>query len=244
MNLATTMWLAIAMGLLAIFNASLMAWLWRFPLTPEGEPTAPKTWRLVHRGVGYTFIAVYVALLTQMVPRAWEYREGNSLSVIHGALGTLVGVVLTAKILVIRRFHALGGKLPWFGGTLLVVTLATVGLAVPPAWRVHSPLTAPPASGAERWLAGRDVVASHCVQCHGASVIVGEDDDWDKITRQMMRYSQRMPGKREISESERVLAASYLRSVLGEKGEGREEERDEEDGRRRRRRGRDDRARD
>ena len=49
MSMQTTMWLGFAMAAIAIGNAALMAWLWRFPMKPDptgrdphGVSTAPR----------------------------------------------------------------------------------------------------------------------------------------------------------------------------------------------------------
>jgi len=81
---------------------------------------------------------------------------------------------------------------------------------------------------------GRDVVAAKCFQCHGASMITSEHEDarkWNRITREMQRFSQRIPGKNPISEPERVAATAYLARILGEKDDDdhQEDEREEEE---------------
>jgi hypothetical protein len=56
------------------------------------------------------------------------HHVASPVSLIHGILGTLIGVTLVVKISVIRRFHSFGHRLPWIGGTLAVTTLITVAL--------------------------------------------------------------------------------------------------------------------
>jgi hypothetical protein len=93
-------------------------------------------------------------------------------------------------------------------------------------------------------------VSLKCVQCHGASLIASEREDarkWDRITRQMQRYSQRFPGIQPITDQERSLAALYLARTLAEPddnqdseaGDEPENDGDDRDSRGRRRRGRD-----
>jgi len=95
---------------------------------PHGVSTAPRSWTNVHRALGYLFVLTYAALLFEMLPRAWEFRVATPLSVVHGILGLLIGVILAVKIAIIRRFRRFGLWLPWLGGALAVTTLATVGL--------------------------------------------------------------------------------------------------------------------
>jgi hypothetical protein len=246
-----------------------MAWLWSFPMKPDpggkdphGVSTAPRSWTMVHRALGYIFVLIYVALLFEMVPRLWEFRVFSAVTVIHAILGAIVGLLLAVKIAIFRRFQRFGGNLPWIGGTLAATAVVMNGIAIVPAWialRPFTPMT-------PQLAAGRDVVAAKCFQCHGASTIVSEREDarkWDRVTRKMQRFSERIPGKNFITDQERVLAAAYLASFLGDserrdKPRGRdrdpvptvdqenadeaapaEEERGDEGGRRRRRGGRD-----
>lgn len=230
----TTIWLGVAMGTTAVINASLMAWLWRFPMKPDpsgrspnGISTAPRAGVRLHRGLGYVFILLYAALLFEMLPRAWEFRVATPASILHGILGVLIGGLLALKIAVIRRFHSLGGRLPWIGGTLAITTLITAALGVVPAWRVVQPF----AQLTPELARGRDVVSHKCNQCHGASTIASEREDarkWNRITREMQRFSRRIPGKEPITDDERIVAALYLSSILGEADDDDDED-DEED---------------
>ncbi|HEX8386441.1 MAG TPA: hypothetical protein VF576_09670, partial [Rubricoccaceae bacterium] len=221
----TTIALGLTMAGIAVVNVGLMAWLWRFPMVPdptgrhpEGVSSSPVFWQNVHRGLGYVFVLVYLVLLAEMVPRAWEFRVASPVAVVHGVLGVFVGVVLAFKIAVVRRVRAVDrfrGRLPWIGGTLAVATLAVVALGVVPAWTVVRPLTAF-SPDLDR---GRDLVAVRCVQCHGASTVAGEDgdaEDWDEITREMQEFSREIPGKTEITEPERALIAAFLTQTRGE----------------------------
>jgi hypothetical protein len=240
-----TIWLALVMAAIAVINASLMAWLWRFPMQPDptgrdphGVSTAPRVPTNVHRALGYLFALTYALLLFEMVPRIWEFRVATASSIAHGALGIVVGVLLVLKIAVIRRFQRFGHRLPWIGGALAVSTLIVAALGIVPAWRVLRPLT--PLS--PELARGRAVVSAKCNQCHGASTIVSEREDarkWSRITRRMQRFSRTIPGKEPISEEERLLATAYLAHTLGEDEEDEEDHGEENDERRNgRRRGR------
>lgn len=234
MTMQTTIWIGLAMGAIAAINASLMAWLWRFPMKPDpsgrsphGISTAPRAGVLLHRALGYVFILLYVALLFQMLPRTWEFRVATPTSIVHGILGVLIGVLLTVKIAVIRRFHSFGHRLPWIGGTLALITVITSLLGAVPAWRVVQPLAQLTPEEAH----GRDVVSRKCNQCHGASTIASEREDareWSRISRKMQRFSRRIPGKEPISDEERIAAARFLSSILGEADEDEDAEEQED----------------
>ncbi|HEX8412192.1 MAG TPA: hypothetical protein VF883_25305 [Thermoanaerobaculia bacterium] len=243
MTMQTTMGLGLLMAVIAIVNAALMAWLWRFPMAPDptgrdpnGVSTAPRFPTNVHRVLGYVFVLAYVVLLFEMVPRAWQFRVATPASVVHGLLGIAVGVILAIKIAVIRRYQRFGNRLPWIGGALAVTTLLVAALGVVPAWMVLRP-RAPLSVELAR---GRDVVSRKCNQCHGASTIASEREDarkWHRITREMQRFSRTIPGKEPITDDERALAAAYLAHTRGEDGDGGddredadvEEEKEEED---------------
>lgn len=262
MGMGTTLWLGGTMAVIAVVNTALMAWLWRFPMVPDptgrdpnGVSTAPRSWSNVHRALGYVFVAAYLGLATEMVPRLWEYREWTAVGVIHASLGLTVGALLAVKIAVIRRFQRFGHRLPWIGGTLAAVTLTVVALGAVPAMRV----TRPRMALTPELEAGRVLVEARCVQCHGASRIAFEREDarkWHRITREMQENSREMAGKAEITDDERALVTAYLIHLLGEPedddpAEAAEEDADaaedaadeadrgEEGGQRRRRRGRD-----
>lgn len=203
---------------IAVVNTALMAWLWRFPMIPDptgrdphGVSTAPRPFVNLHRALGYVFLLCLAALLGEMIPRLWEFREASAVAVVHGTLGLLVALLLSMKIAIIRRFRRFGHRLPWVGGTLAGSTVLAASLGVAPAViLLHSPVTLPVAEG-------RRVVVDRCLQCHGASTIVGEREDasgWQRIAREMQREAARTPGKQAITDLERQLAAAYLFAVL------------------------------
>lgn len=228
----TTIALGLLMAAIAVVNAGLMAWLWRFPMQPDptgrdphGVSTAPRWGTNLHRILGYVFVATYVVLLVEMLPRAWEFRAMTGVSVAHGVLGILVGVLLVIKIAIIRRFQRFGNRLPWIGGALAAITVIVSALGVVPAWRVLQPRAKLTADLAR----GRAVVSQKCVQCHGASMIASEREDarkWDRITREMQRYSREIAGKEPITDQERALATAFL---VATRGEGEEDDDDAED---------------
>lgn len=221
---ATTTALALAMTAIALVNTALMAWLWRFPMRPDptgrdphGVSTAPRPFVNLHRALGYVFLFCLAALLGEMIPRLWEFREASAVAVVHGTLGLLAALLLSTKIAIVRRFRRFGHRLPWVGGTLAASTLLAAFLAVVPAGiLLHSPVPPPVA-------AGRRVVVDRCLQCHGASTIAREREDpqgWQRITREMQREAARTPGKQAVSDLERQLAAAYLFAALPDQPRG------------------------
>jgi mono/diheme cytochrome c family protein len=180
----------------------------------------------VHRALGYLFVLIYVALLFEMVPRLWEFRVSSGVAIAHAVVGAVVGLLLIVKIAIIRRYRSAGRRLPLIGGTLAVAAVAMNAVALVPVWIALRPL----AKLTPELAAGRDVVAAKCFQCHGASTIISEREDarkWDRLTRKMQRFSQRIPGKEAITEPERLLAAAYLTQMLGEREDGDDDHDDE-----------------
>lgn len=223
------------MAVLAAANVALMAWLWRFPMgpdptgrTPHGVSTAPRSWTAVHRWLGYAFAAAYVWLLVAMVPRAWTHAEASVVGVAHAALGVLVGVLLGAKVWILRRHRRLEPRMPWIGGALAVATWATVALAVVPLRAVLGAGSGLTPEQAE----GRALVAARCLQCHGASVIAGEDGDardWRRLVGEMQEEAEER-GRTTITDAEAQRIATFLAATRPETGadEDRDDERDDD----------------
>ena len=92
---------------------------------------------LAHRVFGYVFLAVYLLLIVQMVPRLWTYQiEFPARTVVHLSLGMAVGVMLLLKIGIVRFFRRLDQTLvPLLGTSLLVSSVVLIGISVPSAFR-------------------------------------------------------------------------------------------------------------
>jgi cytochrome c5 len=88
---------------------------------------------ILHRILGYGYVAIYIILMTQMVPRLWRYQiEFAPRTVLHLIFGMTIGVLLIIKIAIVRFFKHLEGTLiPWLGTSVLVCTVLLLGLSVP-----------------------------------------------------------------------------------------------------------------
>ena len=145
MNTTISMWLGIAFLFLGIFATILQAWLWGFPMEPDpggpdphGKTTAPAFWRFMHRFAGFSFVIIYIVLMTEMVPRLWEYQfELPARTIIHACMGILIGVLLCTKISILRWFQHFGGALPAIGLSILACTIILATLSIPFAVRAH-----------------------------------------------------------------------------------------------------------
>lgn len=119
---------------LAIFNVILMFKLWSYPYDERTKTSgAPRSWTLVHRGVGYGYGILYVVLMTQMVPRLFSYQvELPARTVAHLMLGVTIGVILVLKIVIVRFFRIFEEPYaPLFGMGLLLCTVLLISLSVP-----------------------------------------------------------------------------------------------------------------
>jgi rubredoxin/mono/diheme cytochrome c family protein len=103
----------------------------------EAAPAPPSRAAVAHRVCGYLFLALYVLLIVQMVPRLWSYQiEFPARTVVHISLGMAIGVVLILKIAVVRFFRRLDQSLlPSLGTFLLVGSVVLIGISVPSAFR-------------------------------------------------------------------------------------------------------------
>jgi mono/diheme cytochrome c family protein len=116
----------------------LMFHLWGYPFDEKTyKSEAPPSLMLLHRLLGYAYLAIYLYFLTQMVPRLWEYQiELPARSVAHLTLGMAIGAILLVKISVVRYFKQLESKLvPFLGVALLICTILLMGLSIPYAFR-------------------------------------------------------------------------------------------------------------
>jgi len=76
--------------------------------------------------------------MIEMVPRLWEYQvEFPSRTVMHICMGIIIGVLLIAKIAIIRWFQHFGKSLPTLGLMLLMCTLILGTLSIPYAIKAH-----------------------------------------------------------------------------------------------------------
>ena len=124
--------------LLALFLTFLMYHLWGYPFDKKlHRSSAPRSMMNLHRIFGWVFVAIYVFLMWDMVPRLWSYQiELPARTVLHLTLGIAVGAILLVKIAVVRFFKHLESTLaPFLGTSLLICTLLLTGLALPYAAR-------------------------------------------------------------------------------------------------------------
>jgi mono/diheme cytochrome c family protein len=227
---------------LAVASTLLMYHLWGYPYDEEKHVSAaPRPLMLLHRGLGYSYVAIYVFLTWQMLPRLWEYQvEFAPRTVAHFLLGMTIGVILLAKIAIVRFFKHLEGKLvPFLGTGLLLCTVLLIALSAPFAFREaylarHATFTAenlerlgqqlpvaglPPEAplgelASERGLRqGRALLLRKCVQCHDLRPVLARPRPAEVWVQTVQRMADRSKVTNPISDHDQWFIAAYLIAV-------------------------------
>ncbi|HPM81051.1 MAG TPA: FAD-dependent oxidoreductase [Candidatus Anammoximicrobium sp.] len=213
------------------------------PEAPEvGGPSPPVSGgvtgklALAHRVFGYVFLALYVLLMWEMVPRLWTYQiELPARTVMHMSLGIAVGVILLLKISIVRFFKRLDAALvPALGTSLLVGSTVLIGIAVPPAFRealatgrlftdenrrrveallVQTGLdqaTSAALASPALLRAGQEVLRQQCIECHDLRTVIARPrtpDGWRQTVRRMADLTSSLT---PISEDQQWQVTAYL----------------------------------
>jgi hypothetical protein len=133
MPIAVTATLGVVFLLLAFVSTYLMFRFWGYPYDKERRKSDCPQWKMnIHRVVGYSYAGIYVVMMTQMVPRLWEYQvELPPRTVAHIMLGFTIGVLLLLKISILRWFRHFEEWMPAIGVSLLICTVLLSGLSLP-----------------------------------------------------------------------------------------------------------------
>ncbi len=122
----------------AVLQVVIGFYAWGYPYDHEiYRSKAPKPIVWTHRLLGYFYIAIYIYLMSQMVPRMWTYQiELPARTVAHLILGFSIGGLLLVKLSIVRFFRYLEATLvPFLGVFLFLCTLILVGLVLPFTFR-------------------------------------------------------------------------------------------------------------
>ena len=247
MSTTLSMWLGIAFVFLAIAATILQAWLWSFPMVPDpggpdpnGRSTAPRLGTQSHRITGFLYLTIYVALMCEMVPRLWEYQvELPARTVVHACMGIVIGVLLVAKIAIIRWFQHFGKSLPGIGLSLLGCTIILATLSVPFAMRAHDfgAVTTPENLSRVRMIlaelpwedgqkpdlealvtpdalaVGQRVLAGKCTDCHDIRTILQKPRSGDAWYDVVVRMAKKPTIGEPIDEPEVAAVTAYLVAI-------------------------------
>lgn len=124
----------IAFVVLAAVITFLMFYVWKFPFDHQQlRSSAPRGFILIHRILGYLYVILYIFIMWQMVPRLWSYQiELPARTVVHLALGILIGALLVIKIVTVRYFKHMEAKLaPHLGSGLFICSFLLIFLVLP-----------------------------------------------------------------------------------------------------------------
>ena len=112
----------------------LMYHLWGYPFDHERmKSSAPPKLMMLHHLIGYAYAAIYIYLMSQMIPRLWSYEiEFPARTVAHLILGMTIGAILLVKLSIVRFFKHLESTLvPFLGTVMFICTFLLIGLSVP-----------------------------------------------------------------------------------------------------------------
>jgi hypothetical protein len=137
MPISVTSILGVLFVALAFLSTFLMFRFWGYPFDKDRRRSECPRWKMnIHRGVGYAYAAIYLVMMTQMVPRLWEYQvEFPARTVAHIMLGLTIGVILILKISILRWFRHFEEWMPALGVALLLCTVLLSGLSLPFVFR-------------------------------------------------------------------------------------------------------------
>jgi mono/diheme cytochrome c family protein len=229
----------LAIGLIA---SVLMFYLWGFPFDEvKFVSAAPPRLMRLHRILGWIYVAIYLYLMWEMVPRLWTYQvELPARTVAHLIMGLTIGTLLFVKILIVRFFKHLEGKMvPFLGTGLLVCTVVLTGLSTPFALRELYlsrstaftpanlervgnllPLAGLPREASLTDLAslrslerGRTLLHEKCIECHDLRLVLARPQTPESWLLTVQRMADRSMITNPISEREQWHITAYLIAV-------------------------------
>lgn len=126
--------LFLSLGFAAVF---LMFRIWGYPFDEaRHQSSAPPGLVRFHRVIGVAYVVLYLLLMSQMVPRLFNYQvEFSTRTVAHVMLGVTIGLILIVKLAIIRFFRHFSSIVPYLGLGLLWCTTMVVSLSVPFAFK-------------------------------------------------------------------------------------------------------------
>ena len=191
---------------------------------------------LAHRVFGYVFLAIYIVLMVQMVPRLWTYQiEFPARTVVHISLGMAIGVVLLLKIAIVRFFRRLDQSLvPSLGTLLLVGSVVLIGISVPSAFRealatgrlfseenrqrVRTLLAQTGLDEAEctrlttpdSLRTGQRILRQECIDCHDLRTVLAKPRTPENWRQTVRRMADRTTMLNPLEENEQLQVTAYL----------------------------------
>ncbi|TVS13656.1 MAG: hypothetical protein EA424_21210 [Planctomycetaceae bacterium] len=194
---------------------------------------------MAHRMFGYVFLAIYVVLMVQMVPRLWMYQiEFPARTVLHIGLGMAIGTALLLKIAIVRFFRRLDRSLvPTLGTSLLVSSVVLIGFSVPAAFREAwatarlftpenvqrvsdllgqtglEPAECQRLAQPESLRAGQRVLRQDCIACHDLRTVLARPRTPESWRQTVRRMADRTTMLNPLEEEPQWLVTAYLIAV-------------------------------
>jgi rubredoxin/mono/diheme cytochrome c family protein len=194
---------------------------------------------IAHRVFGYVFLALYVILISQMVPRLWTYQiELPARTVVHLTLGMAIGASLILKITIVRFFRRLDQSLvPPLGTAVLVGSVVLIGISVPAAFRealatrslftnenrdrvrtLLTEISSQELSEAEctrlasksSLRAGQRVLRQECIDCHDLRTVLAKPRTPTNWRQTVSRMADRTTALNPIGNDEQWQVTAYL----------------------------------
>ncbi len=137
MHISSTALLGVAFLALSIAATFTMFQFWGYEYDEVKKKSSCPQWKMnIHRGIGVAYIVVYVLMMTEMVPRIWEYQvEFPVRTVVHILLGTTIGVILIIKVSIVRFFRHFEEWMPVLGVSLLLCSVLLGVMSLPAFFR-------------------------------------------------------------------------------------------------------------
>lgn len=118
---------------LALAATFTMFQFWGYDYDEVKKKSSCPQWKMnIHRAIGFAYILVYILMMTEMVPRLWEYQvEFPPRTVVHILLGTAIGVILLLKVCILRFFRHFEEWMPALGVSLLMCSVLLGAMSLP-----------------------------------------------------------------------------------------------------------------
>ena len=245
MPISVTATLGVLFLILSFVSTFLMFRFWGYPYDKERRKSDCPQWKMnIHRAVGYSYAAIYVVMMTQMVPRLWEYQvELPARTVAHIMLGFTIGVILVLKISILRWFRHFEEWMPILGVALLTCTVLLTGLSLPFVVREQAVASSEetfspgnrqrvrallataglPAgtdldalSSPRKLRYGRRVLLEECTFCHDLRTAISRPRTPQDWVRTVDRMAEKPTLGPRIAEEEARSVAAYLIAITPE----------------------------
>ena len=245
MPISFTALLGVLFLVLAIVTTYLMFHFWGYPYDEEKRRSSCPQWKMnIHRAFGYSYVVVYIVMMTHMLPRLWNYQvEFPARTVAHICFGITIGVVLLVKISILRWFRHLEEWMPALGMIMLLCTIILSGLSLPFAFKEQGLANArafgpeahdrlerilPPTGiarsaeeinsliGEDSLRLGRGVLLNKCTHCHDLRTVIARPRTPDDWLRTVTRMAAKPAIGQTLRALEQQQVATYLIAITPE----------------------------